>query len=124
MAWRARLEDCGPVEEDCESGDEPCRMLDRGDDGLASMEAKGLLASRPLGALVLALAGSSSSPNRLLMADIAGLRPAIASGVSSSEGMRGAEKSRPRLRGFDSRPEAKPPCLSMPPDCLRTKKGA
>lgn len=56
---------------------------------------------------------SSSSPKKLLIADMAGLRPAMASGVSKSDGIKGAENSRPRLSGFDNRPDAKPDCLSM-----------
>lgn len=73
--------------------DEPDNMLDNGPEA---------------GVLV-----SSSSPKKLLIADMAGLRPAMANGVSSSDGMSGAEKSRPRLNGLDKRPEAKPACLSM-----------
>lgn len=66
---------------------------------------------------------SSSSPNKLLIADMAGLRPAMASGVSSSDGMSGAENSRPRLSGFDSKPEPKPACRSAMLG-LRIKNGA
>lgn len=91
---------------------EPWRMLESGEDGPVSMES---------GELVLPEA-SSSSPKKLLIADMAGLRPAMASGVSSSEGISGAENSRPRLSGFDNRPEAKPACRSMLG--LRTKNGA
>lgn len=73
------------------------------------------------------LAGSSSSPKKLLMADIAGLKPAIARGVNKSDGISGAENNSPKLRGFDNRPEA---ILPNAPACLsdagfgRTKKGA
>lgn len=71
------------------------------------------------------LAGvSSSSPKKLLMADIAGLRPAKANGVSMSEGkIEGAAKSIPKPNGLDNNDAARPPlCLSTPD--LRTKYGA
>ena len=134
MAWRANLErgDSEPEpepeeEEEAElSADEPeaaawrkgelepWRMLESGEDGPVSMESGELAGVLP--------EASSSSPKKLLIADMAGLRPAMASGVSSSEGISGAENSRPRLSGFDNRPEAKPACRSMLG--LRTKNGA
>lgn len=82
----------------------PCRMLESGE--LAPVKTE----SGPELAGVLA---SSSSPKKLLMADMAGLKPAMANGVSKSDGINGAENSRPRLNGFDRRPDAKPACLSM-----------
>lgn len=110
--WKACRAKLGAPEEDddedkAEAAPEPCRMLDNGDDGPVKTESG-------LGLGVLALA-SSSSPKKLLMADMAGLRPARASGVSRSEGMNGAEKSRPSLSGLERRLGApKPPiCLSM-----------
>lgn len=101
----------------------PCRMLLNGELGPVRTES-GLA-----GALLDDDDASSSSPKKLLMADMAGLKPAMASGVSRSEGINGAEKSRPRLSGFDSRPDAKLACLSMLPseleaDCFLTKNGA
>lgn len=99
-----------------------CRMLASGELPAASIESGPPTGAEDDGA-------SSSSSNKLLIADMAGLKPAIASGVSRSEGMSGAEKSRPRLSGFDNRLEARPPialaavaCLSMAG--FRTKNGA
>ena len=81
----------------------PCNRLERGDCGPVRTES----------GLEAGVLDSSSSPKKLLIADMAGLKPAMASGVNKSEGMSGAEKSNPRLRGFESKPEAKPACLSM-----------
>lgn len=72
--------------------------------------------------------GSSSSPKKLLIADMAGLRPAMASGVSKSDGRSGAENSRPNLSGFDNRPEASasapPPAACLSVADFRIKNGA
>lgn len=70
------------------------------------------------------LLSSSSSPKKLFIADIAGLRPAMASGVSSSDGSSGAENNKPKLSGLDSKLEASPlACLSAAV-LARTKTGA
>lgn len=90
-------------------------MLASGDEPNADMSGEG------------ELAGSSSSPKKLLIADIAGLKPAIASGVNRSDGMSGAENNRPKLSGLDNKPDAMLPNV---PACLseagfgRTKNGA
>lgn len=73
-------------------------MLDRGEPEPNKL-ANGELAE----AGVLAVWASSSSPKILFRADIAGLRPAIASGVSKSDGINGAENSKPSESGLDSR---------------------
>lgn len=78
-------------------------MLDSGDD-----EPRKLAKGDPTGRLEAGVLAelSSSSPKRLLIADMAGLRPAIASGVSKSDGINGAEKRSPKPKGFDRRLES------------------
>lgn len=116
-------DDDDPDDESPESDEEPPvpaaveMMLAKGDEPRADISGDGELLA----------AGSSSSPKKLLMADMAGLRPAMARGVSSSDGIKGAEKSKPSPSGFDRRPDAMLPravaCLSVA-GRGRTKKGA
>lgn len=88
-----------------------CKKLARGDEEAPRRAPNGEfisgpawlappLSGWPLAPNGLAGCSSSSSLNKLLIADIAGLRPASASGVRRSDGISGAEKRRPNPSGL------------------------